>query len=251
MTNCETENLDNTEVTETNTAQQKIPADHIQKIKNVGYDTSDLTFNTGLSAYIVEGDILLPRDFIDQMDLNQTAAKHNIDSRFGLVDCWKVKDIKIRHSPDFPEYLRTALEVAVNEWNSTSGTNIRFRYVDDQQDIYIFGSNDLAKDTTGAAVPSGLFLEDLELNGQRTNKGRPGNFIAFNLKESIEWTNWVTIIRHELGHTLGLDHTNIEQGPGYYFHRRNEKRRSTFHNVGYYRRFAMEYQSRTTFFLLG
>lgn len=182
----------------------EIPVSHIEKINNLGYDTSSIVVNTELSMYIVEGDIGLPITFIDQVTLNTLGNKQRTTT-IGQVDCWKVKDIKIRHSPGFPEYLRTALEEAVKEWNNTTGTNLRFRYVDDEQDIYIQTSSNLGGNL-GTAVPAGLF-ETTDLKTE-ANFGRPGNQIYISTTIQHDWNTWVSVIMHELGHTVGLGHTD-------------------------------------------
>jgi hypothetical protein len=177
---------------------QTVENSAIKYIKSLGYEQSDIVeYN---DKYIVQGDILFSKDANYNLQiggLKQASIAPN------CLVTYENRDIKIYFNPsDFPiigANLSTALDGVISAYNS-SGSYLYFSRTSNSSDFDIEINNyNLETNTCGLAdLPSGY--------------GQPGSMIFIDEGEfSSNYNSYgylFTILAHELGHTVGLHHTN-------------------------------------------
>lgn len=169
-------------------------------ILNLGFANSDIIENE--SNFVVEGDIGFSK--FAQYPVFNPKKLETRQSYQSLVNYNNQKNIKVRLDNSL-SFLANEVNVAINLWNSV-GSNTKFSVVSVAENVLI------------RVCPS--FVCGCGYGLYPVN-GSPGTFI--DLKNvatftTLSFNKRVTVIAHELGHIVGLRHTNEGGGtpvPGY------------------------------------
>ncbi|KAA1243513.1 M57 family metalloprotease [Aquimarina sp. RZ0] len=196
---------DNDSIEDTQPIQAAIPEEIIKGLNTMGFNTIDYPVikDEDKDSYIVEGDMRIATETImeassdDQGIMKQ--RRHNV-----LVRCSRVRDVKVFISRSDGQTLAIAPQIraAMNDWNQVNGSFARFREVNSLSDSDIqiaFTDND---NEPGIA--------DLPRNGE----AGPAIQINGPLFDGVPRRNERLrfVIRHELGHAIGFQHTNTNEG---------------------------------------
>lgn len=178
----------------------KVPDDVLSAINKMGFNSNDVhAFNNG---YIVEGDIFIPKESLGKTinSANLIIAKTEQYQTFNLVkNLPRTVTISISN---LPTVYVTAASNAVDRYNALN-LNIKFQVVSSGGAIQIIGFDQ---------GPINNFIT-LGFSGFPTLSGDPYNQIQMNTNSLAYGSNpnlgYVTsVIQHELGHCVGLRHTD-------------------------------------------
>lgn len=181
----------------TEESSKEVPGHIIEKLDQIGFFTHE-----GLSAskggYVVEYDIFMTEEEINELAHSSSDLPNGKVTQyrtFNVVECTP-KKIKIYMEPGFKSYMYNALNVALGRYNYLN-LNLTFEVVSSSShaDITI-SSSDVLDGIAEAGFPqNGGPYDDIWLNNAYFNG-------------SIERGNAVTVIAHEIGHCIGLRHTD-------------------------------------------
>ncbi len=180
-------------------------------IASLGFNVSDLQ-DMG-DYYIVEGDIVLQKDYIKKYSpvaSSEVHLKQAVISSTLPISYTNQRNITVRIDNSIPttgdDNWRTEIEQAINEWNSLYNSNIRFQLV------------------TTATAEINIVSDEIDplpwyaiAAGEWPVSGNAGNRIRINFDYTNDLTNPNKVIStgqkkynmvHELGHCIGLRHTN-------------------------------------------
>ncbi|MCD8185857.1 MAG: zinc-dependent metalloprotease [Rikenellaceae bacterium] len=176
-------------------ASDALLSEHTRIIASWGFDVSDLYQLE--EFYVVEGDLLFPKDSISVMaQTRQYYAKNR------LVDPIHVHDIKLWIDPQMSTNSlfdwRSSIRQAIVEWNSIPECLVYMRIVSSEEEADIkIRTRTLPAGTIGMATfPSG---------------GRPGSVLYLTDAAYYSESQKIFTVVHELGHALGLYHTDSSQ----------------------------------------
>lgn len=180
-----------------------------QKIASLGFDPAQIK-DAG-DCYLVEGDILLQKGKLDSYVPKKSLLKQAQTTY--LVNLDKVHNITVRVDASIPtsgdDNWRTEVQQAITEWNNTS-SNIHLVYTTaPTADVNILSDGGSLADRV---YYTGGYYWVLAAAEFPTNIGNPGYRIRINLDTDnnriIATSQKKYNIVHELGHCLGLRHTN-------------------------------------------
>ncbi len=172
----------------------------IDFLRSTGFEQDSIAYRDG--DFVIDGDIL-----ISEQDIEQRLAAYAIEnSRTAqrrsqyIVDQARVKDVKVafKTGSDYVgQTTENAYVEAMDQWSDIVGTTINFRkvtYSPGAYDIVVYKSSQPT--LADSRFPS--------------NSGAPGYEIRVNVNATSirSYALQVRIAGHELGHTIGLDHTN-------------------------------------------
>ncbi|MDQ0637885.1 hypothetical protein QF042_001450 [Pedobacter sp. W3I1] len=182
-----------------NKQDSEIPESVLASIKKMGFNTNGITIMK--DGYIVEGDIFLPKSSLgkDPNSSNLIIAKSEQYQTYNLVQNLP-RTITISVS-NLPAVYSTAASNAVGRYNSLN-LKINFQLVSSNGNIEIIGFNE-GPTPTGTKLGYGGF----------PFSGNPFNQIGLNTNPAAFGTNpdvgYITsVIQHEIGHCIGLRHTD-------------------------------------------
>ena len=168
--------------------EESTGVNYLEIISHIGFDASSAV-DMG-DYFIVEGDIMLSKE--------QLLQEKNISTRQArtqyIVSNACRYDIKVRIDGTIPYAWHANIQQAINEWNATGSVYMRLVTTYDQ-DILIY--EDPNTPNAWGQYP---------LSG-----GKPGGLIRINVGWfSYQKTDYqrMLLFVHEMGHTLGLMHTN-------------------------------------------
>lgn len=168
-------------------------SDDLSIITELGFDTTNIKASE--TAYIVEGDILLEKKLLSGY-LNDPQLKTRQAQYSEIIGLVKSTDINVKIDASVPEGdWRDATSEALTHWNSVDNSCLHFDLVESNHDILIVGSN-LGDGLCGV--------------GSWPYNGYPGDTVRINTPwySSLSTDRKVFLIAHELGHSIGLRHTN-------------------------------------------
>lgn len=165
-------------------------------IAKLGFDTSTLV-NEG-EVYVVEGDIVLKKESL--YEYGESSGNEEIITRQayysgGLVKSVNVKNITVGvdASVGGNSGWYNAVINAIQAWNNVSGSAVKFSY-------------------TTSTTPSILIKKgtiDAVAQASWPLNGNPGNSVTINFNYNYYTESQkLFIMAHELGHCIGLKHTN-------------------------------------------
>lgn len=143
---------------------------------------------------LVEDDILVPKK------AENVAKRHYCHQQAVSID--KIIDVKLRISLSIPQgEWRKAIKEAANSWTKTMNSRVKFRIVESAPyDVLI--SSDYGRLKSNVAATTYL-----------PQNCMPSKNVMINLDFShySRYVNRVYNIAHELGHVIGLRHTNAKE----------------------------------------
>jgi hypothetical protein len=166
-----------------------------------GFKTEDITFKGG--KFTLEKDILITREEIEARIKSEAATdvpqtehwRHNY-----IVSRTYHYNVKLYIDPVIPADWQTAIQGAVVNWNTIS-SGLRFSIVSTLAESHTRIFMGYANDTWVARA----YLP--------TSNGKPGVSVEINSKyNSMDASQKLFAITHELGHTVGFNHTDQNVG---------------------------------------
>lgn len=176
-------------------------------IESLGFDVSDLT--DGGSYYLVEGDISFEKKYLKEYQSpiqqdSELPQLRQVRTDY-LISYPNQRHITVGIDASIPtsgaKNWRNEIQQAINLWNGISGCNIIMKYVTTSNpDILVSGSyNDYPTSTIAVGSPP-------------LANGKPGPTVHINFNydggKVIPSSQKLYNMVHELGHNLGLRHTN-------------------------------------------
>jgi hypothetical protein len=184
--------------------KNEIPNDVIARLQQAGFDTSEGLKKSG-DGYIVEYDIFLSAKAINDLSTPLSAGKHADEEHyrtFNLVT-GTPRTLNVYMDPGFDSYMQSAFDAALARYNAENLT-VKFQ-----------------RTTTASAAniqiiamyeePSGGFVTLGQSAGFPSASGQPASPIKLNTyvyNSSSHRADATTVIAHEIGHTIGLRHTD-------------------------------------------
>ncbi len=171
--------------------QNELQAEYLSIIRQLGFDEATAV-DMG-DYFIVEGDIILGKEDLSSYT-PVTTRQARSEYIVGIPDRY---DIKVKIETDVPIAWRTAFEDAVNEWNTFNGLKMTVASASESSpDITVYMSSLGSSVVAQASWP--------------TAAGKPGPTIQVStyFQNSFNAGEKKIIAVHELGHCLGLRHTN-------------------------------------------
>ncbi len=164
-----------------------------------------INYNSVDNTFIVDGDVLMTMAEVTLLKQNSSTkpdttsgrpikANHYYLGPSNLVSYTRAQDITINasFSPSSPWW--EALDTAIKNWNATDNV-VRFRRNgssnDDIQMNALYTASTIVRGT-----------------GSFPLNGAPGNSVSLNNNLNHSFGEKVSIIMHELGHTIGFSHTD-------------------------------------------
>ncbi|MDJ1503385.1 M57 family metalloprotease [Xanthocytophaga agilis] len=190
----------------------------LAKLKEAGFKENQIE-DQG-EYYLVSGDLLFKKN---ETDLKQVEAYFALKKGFnqgksareqqwqtpGIISSFNVENIKVYVNPSIKANYEVALQEAIGNWARDANSKINFAFIDTDQptdnsiyaDVNVYADNSITGDYARAEFPS-------------TNK--PGWRIRVNtsLSNGLSYLQKRFLFAHEMGHVLGLYHTD-EYHPGY------------------------------------
>jgi len=162
-------------------------------ISHIGLDASSAV-DMG-DYFVVEGDIMLSKEqLLQEKDLSTRQVRGDY-----TVSLTYRYDIKVGIDSNIPNQWYADIQQALDKWNATMSVNMRI-VTTSNQDILI-KRNDTLGGIAGALLPM--------------SNGKPGSTVEINFNEFDDRSSSqkILIMVHELGHCLGLRHTNWRVDP--------------------------------------
>jgi hypothetical protein len=174
----------------------------IQFLTQAGFNEKDIVFNKG--TFIIEEDILLTAEEVDAyMELINDVPEGRTDHYRGsfLVSDTYVTNVKFFISSTVPAAWATAVRDAITQWNAVNGTKLFLSEV---------ATSGEANTIINTAYADENWVARAYLPSSRR---RPGHQLTINTRfNSLSSGRKLFTMVHEMGHIIGLYHTNQTQG---------------------------------------
>lgn len=162
----------------------------LSKLESMGFDTDQTSITSTKGGYIVDGDIFITEETLQNNSFEKQAF-------LGIVNCNRAGNIRIQNALGNNAAGR-GFQRGINLWNNVNGTTLRLISVNNNPDILVR----LARQ--GEIGGWGL--------GEFPTNGIEGDLILLNLDvpfqgRPVTSTEWGNILAHEIGHNIGLLHS--------------------------------------------
>ncbi len=175
-------------------SHDKVEQAVINILNKIGFNTTDTEVIKDNDQYLVEGDIMISKEYLEIASMAHKQRRTRM-----IISCNNLQVITIKS--DLEGIFDTALTNAVTEWNTALDGLISFRLINNNNaDIRVQNSD---------GTENGNFIG----RAKAPLNGRPGNMIVIRPNSRIggnviSTRKWKDIMMHEIGHTIGLAHTN-------------------------------------------
>lgn len=186
-----------------------IAENDIAIIKALGFDES--TIEDRGDYYVVEGDIVLEKKYLSEygsQNGSEITTKQAVSTN-GIVDQTKVRNITVgfdssilNENTSVAADWRTATLEALEEWSKIPGCAVKFVYTTSNSPNIRVKYEDLgSRNDKGSIVLAKCKL---------ARGGNPGDLLTINSNSAVnlDLDEKIGVIIHELGHALGLHHTD-------------------------------------------
>jgi hypothetical protein len=168
---------------------------------STGFKEDQIVYDATKNEFVIDDDILITAEDAQQR-LNASKGGKTAHWRGSyIIASAYVNNVDFFISADVPAVWKTATREAISNWNAINGTRLFLREVTTR---------------SAADVTVTLGYEDANWIARAylpTSNGRPGNNITINTKyNTMSASNKEFAITHEMGHNLGLLHTNQTSG---------------------------------------
>ncbi len=187
------ENNDSIDKYSQNTEVPNIKTD-IDIISSLGFDTTEIVISD--SCYVIEGDIAIRKSAIQEYRNNrlQVATTRQAYTSPLVSNTNVAIKFKIDASLYSTSNWKDAILQATSAYNNI-GSNIHFVEVSSNYDVLIKEDTSIGSSTLG--------------QGTWPSNGRVGNLVKINTNYNyLSLSQKIFLLVHELGHNLGLRHTN-------------------------------------------
>jgi hypothetical protein len=173
----------------------------LQYIKDLGFSESSI--QEFEDYYLVEGDISFQKNM--KLEGNNGGRTDQAVVTTGLVSSTNVIDILVGVDASVPssgtDNWRTEIQQAISDWNSVNGSIVHFNYTSSATPVDILVTTD-----------GGAFYDNVLASAEFPSSGNAGWRIRLNLdfngNQSMTSSQKRYNMVHELGHCVGLRHTN-------------------------------------------
>ncbi|NIJ55512.1 M57 family metalloprotease [Dyadobacter arcticus] len=165
--------------------------------RSTGAAKDEIIYAPTDTSFVIEGDMTISRNEAEGFYTEGSGAAGTHQRWQFLVGDNYAGNIKVFIQPNVPVEWVTATKEAIAEWNVMKGTKINF--------VQVFNSN-------GANISVRVINDPTEPIGRGKlpfSNGQAGSLITINMHYNYLSTRTkITTMVHELGHTIGLLHTN-------------------------------------------
>lgn len=165
-----------------------------------------IEYSSILRGFIIGGDVFTTlSDVRARYQLSHSQPNARQWRNYYIVDQSVAKQIKVYVDASVPSDWNSAVTNAIQEWNSISETQVQFKTTTSaslgQIKVSLYPNSDLGPSTVALADPptvSGLAGPNIRINPNGSSYS------------STNGTLLKLLMAHELGHTIGLMHTNVD-----------------------------------------
>jgi hypothetical protein len=185
-------------------SKNEISPDVIGRLQAAGFDTSEGLKRSG-DGYIVEYDIFLSDHDVQNLSAAVSASKNATEEHYRTYNLvtGTPRTLKVYMDPGFDSYMQTSFDKALARYNA-EGLVLSFQRTTNSADANI-------KVLTMYEQPSGGFVTLGRSAGFPSASGQPASPIQLNTyvyNGSSQRADATTVIAHEIGHAIGLRHTD-------------------------------------------
>lgn len=169
---------------------------HLAMIESMGFSIEGIIEED--DSYVVEGDMVLMKADLDSIGpaTRQKRWKH-------LITNGRESSIRVSTVALYNDKWKAALVEALTAWNHVPNCNVHFHFVGNWAGEVNVHVNNLIKGVADAALPSAGGFPGIQIRINTSFDGPDGICESHASK--------VAVMVHELGHILGLGHTNPDE----------------------------------------
>jgi hypothetical protein len=182
----------------------EISQDVVVKLQAAGFDTSEGLKRSG-NGYIVEYDIFLTDHDIDHLASPLSASKNADEEHYRTtyLVSGTPRTLNVYMDPGFDSYMQNSFDNALARYNAENLV-VRFQRTTTASNAHI-------QVLTMYETPSGGFVTLGQSAGFPSSSGQPASPIKLNTyvyNGCSHRADATTVIAHEIGHAIGLRHTD-------------------------------------------